>query len=188
MKNGSCITAFIIGAAAGSLVTWQYVKKKYERIAQEEIDSVRMVFKDRKEDRGKHRLTYPVDHDEETMAGKDILDYLEKVEETGYAGHPDKEKGVGEDMDKIERPYVIRPEEFGEYDDYEKISLTYYADGVLADDGDEIIEDVEDIVGIESLSHFGEYEDDSVFVRNDRLRCDYEILLDHSRYMEGSGR
>ena len=32
---------FVMGAIAGSVATWQYVKKKYERIAQEEIDSVK---------------------------------------------------------------------------------------------------------------------------------------------------
>ena len=35
---------FIFGAAIGSVATWQYIKKKYERIAQEEIDSVKETF------------------------------------------------------------------------------------------------------------------------------------------------
>ena len=69
-------------------------------------------------------------------------------------------------------------------EEYEQISLTYYADGVLADENDEVIEDVEDAVGIDSLNHFGEYEDDSVFVRNDARKCDYEILLDQRTYSE----
>ena len=63
-----------------------------------------------------------------------------------------------------DKPYVISPEEFGEYEEYEKISLTYYGDQVLADENDELVEDVEGAVGFESLTHFGEYEDDSVFV------------------------
>lgn len=46
------------------------------------------------------------------------------------------------------------------------------------------VDDVEEIVGEESLTHFGEYEDDSVFVRNDRLKCDYEILLDQRNYSD----
>ena len=82
------------------------------------------------------------------------------------------------------KPYVIAPEEFGEIDDYGTCSLTYYADEVLADELDEMVENIDDAVGIESLSHFGEYEDDSVFVRNDRLMCDYEILLDTRRYTD----
>ena len=92
----------------------------------------------------------------------------------GCTGKPVSEAG----------PYVIPPEQFGDDEEYEQISLTYYADGVLADENDEVIEDVEDAVGIDSLNHFGEYEDDSVFVRNDARKCDYEILLDQRTYSE----
>ena len=42
----------------------------------------------------------------------------------------------------------------------------------------------EESVGKESLTHFGEYEDDSVFVRNDNLKADYEILADKRTYAE----
>ena len=41
----------------------------------------------------------------------------------------------------------------------------------------------EDIVG-DALNHFGEYEEDSVFVRSDPKRCDYEILRDLRSYAE----
>ena len=80
--------------------------------------------------------------------------------------------------------YIIRPDEFGEYDDYAPISLTYYADHILTDEDDEIVEDIEDKIGFDALNHFGEYEEDSVFVRNDRIKCDYEILLDQRKYSE----
>jgi hypothetical protein len=83
-----------------------------------------------------------------------------------------------------ERPYVISPDEFGEFDDYEQIGLNYFSDKVLTYDDDELIDDVDDIVGCDSLSRFGDYEDDSIFVRNDRLKCDYEILLDHRKYSD----
>ena len=46
----------------------------------------------------------------------------------------------------------------------------------------DIVDDIEETVGIDSLTHFGEYEDDSVFVRNDERKCDYEILLDDRDY------
>lgn len=82
------------------------------------------------------------------------------------------------------KPYVISPDEFGEFEDYERISLSYYADQILADEDDEKVEDVDNVVGLESLTHFGEFEDDSVFVRNDRLKCDYEILLDQRTYSD----
>ena len=77
---------------------------------------------------------------------------------------------------------MISPDEFGEFEDYRTINLSYYADEVLADEDDNIIEDIEGTVGEESLSHFGEYDDDAVHVRNDRIKCDYEILLDERFY------
>ena len=83
----------------------------------------------------------------------------------------------------MDRPYVISPEEFGE-GDYETISLTFYADKVLTDETGDIVEDVDNLVGLDSLTHFGEYEDDSVFVRNDATNTDYEILLDTRNYMD----
>ena len=56
----------------------------------------------------------------------------------------------------------------------------------LAKEDDEngvIIDEPEDIVG-DALNHFGEYEEDSVFVRSDPKRCDYEILRDLRSYAE----
>lgn len=32
--------------------------------------------------------------------------------------------------------------------------------------------------------HFGEYEEDAVFVRNDAKKCDYEILKDLRRFCD----
>ena len=58
------------------------------------------------------------------------------------------------------------------------------ADQVLADEDDDPVEDVDNVDGFESLKSFGEFEDDSVFVRNDRLKCDFEILLDQRNYSD----
>ena len=83
-------------------------------------------------------------------------------------------------------PYVISPDEFGCADGYDAIGLTYYSgNGVLVDDNEERVDNVEELVGECSLKHFGEYEDDSVYVRNDERKCDYEILLDESNYCRG---
>ena len=68
---------------------------------------------------------------------------------------------------------------------YDRVYLIFYEkDRVLVDDCEEPVEDVENTVGLESLASFGEYEEDSVYVRNDCLQCDYEILLDKRSYKE----
>lgn len=175
---------FVSGAAIGSVVTWKLLQSKYEQLVQEEIASIRDVFSRREAE-----LTEELDEAHEKMSennenSKQIppekkSDYgklVEALDYTSYSGQKEEKKPI------IDRPYVIPPEDFGEFDNYERINLTYYADGVLTDDNDDPIEDVDDIVGTDSLNHFGEYEDDSVHVRNDRLKCDYEILRDLDDY------
>lgn len=179
---------FVVGAAVGSIVTWRYIEKKYEQIAQEEIDSVKEVFAKRELDSTENNDVVR----EKAFNAKEkpnIVEYAAKLREQGYTNYTDiesetNEEGVNEESMDIDMPYVIPPEEFGEFDDYEKIGLTYYSDQILTDEDDELVEDIEDTVGFDSLNHFGEYEDDSVFVRNDRLKCDYEILLDQRNYSD----
>lgn len=154
---------FTVGAIIGSAVTWKLTKTKYERIAQEEIDSVKEVFKNKmKADNEKNEYSKIIDD----------LSYVSKNEKKG-------------EPVAMEGPYIITPEEFDE-NGYETVSLTYYADKVLVDDMGDIVEDVDEVVGYDSLNHFGEYEEDSVFVRDDRLKIDYEILLDTKNYYDSS--
>lgn len=53
---------------------------------------------------------------------------------------------------------------------------------MLLDDNGEIVDELESTVGVDSLNHFGEFEEDSVYVRNDARKCDYEILADEAPY------
>ena len=191
-SKGLTFLAFIAGAGIGSVCTWQLLKRKYELIAQEEIDSVKAAYAERKivEEVGKSFVEGFRDGlkvaEDRTSKDEDDMDFKKDASIIQKEGYTDYSKTVEEKKGAafVEKPYVISPEEFGEFEEYEKISLTYYADEVLADENDEEVDDVDEIVGKESLNHFGEYEDDSVFVRNDRLKCDYEILLDQRNYSD----
>lgn len=176
------LLAFTIGAVTGSVVAWYYAKKKYEQIAQEEIDSVKEVFSRREKEQAEptndktesnHSQCY---EDPQLKALREAADTI--IRQEGYVTSDDSDTPVRD------APYVIPPEELYEREDYETYTLFYYADGVLTDDNEEIIDDVESTIGFESLNHFGEYEDDSVFVRNDVRGCDYEILRDNRNYSD----
>ena len=193
----SCLCAFILGSAIGAAVTWKVTKTKYERIANEEIDSVKETYFKKKKEALETMESLNEELKDEikrtrmvTEEKPNIMEYAAKLQKEGYTDYSndDKSDETTDDTEDVgfSKPYIIYPEEFGELYGYSEISLTYYADGVLTDDVGEIIEDVDDIIGIDSLLHFGEYEDDSVFVRNDRLKCDYEILLDPRNYYIGT--
>lgn len=175
---------FAAGAAIGSVVTWKLVKTKYEQIARDEIASVKKVFSYKKTEleqtEGEKAIKSNVNQDtfdfskfntDSDDTNKDRIDYSKIVTDLGY-------KNKEEDKSMEGRPYVISPEEFGEIPEYDTVSLVWWNDNVLTTDCNDVLNDVDDLIGEESLDHFGEYEDDSVFVRDDTNKTDYEILKD----------
>ena len=178
--------AFIIGSVVGVGIgvagTYSYFKDKYEKLAEEDFNSRRVFDEDKKEESVEPIVEKTADS--RTVDKPSIAECAAILEREGYVNYSDMQNKKQKQEIAVDRPYVIQPSDFGEFDDYEKISLTYTADGVLLDDMNEIVDDIEETVGEDSLEHFGEYEDDSVYVRNDAKKCDYEILLDQRNYQE----
>ena len=168
---------FILGAASASFITYKLVEKKFKDIADEEIASVKEMYErkmkkvelDKKDEVKTTTLELKPEHN--------VNPYSSLVNGLGYSNNKKEEEEVTDNIDI----QVIPPEDFGEYG-YKTDSLTYYADKVLAYDNDEKITDVDKIVGSDALNSFGEYEDDSVFVRNHSMKTDYEILKDTRTY------
>lgn len=177
-RNLIGFVCFAAGSAAGFMTAQKLLKDKYEQLAQDEIDSVKAVF-------CKHE-TVKGDKTVETKA--DAVSKVSAHEKTNYRKYGESLKYIQKQEEpQVEmKPRIISPDEFGELGEYDEISLTYYADKTLTDDRNHAMDDdeIEETVGKESLEHFGEYEPDSVFVRNDRLKVDYEILMDQRTYAQ----
>ena len=178
----SFILGTIIGAGIGVAGTYSYFKDKYEKLAEKDFNS-RRVFDEDKKDESEEPVAEKT-ADSRTVDKPSVAEYAARLQKEGYVNYSDMQDKKQKQEIGVDKPYVIQPSDFGEFDDYEKISLTYTADGVLLDDMNEIVDDIEETVGEDSLEHFGEYEDDSVYVRNDAKKCDYEILLDQRNYQE----
>lgn len=182
MNKLSYLLAFATGALIGSAATWYFVKDKYEKLAQEEIDSVKETFKKSYEDQEtKHEEEIHKVENKYYNSIAQNYNYEKKSRPEAILEEDEEE----EEVRKMDEPYVIKPYEFGDYIDYEQISLLYFADGVLADEDTlDVIDDIEETVGEYFADHFGEYEEDSVYVRNDTKRCEYEILKDERQYKD----
>lgn len=191
------VLVFAAGAAIGSAVTWKVLKTRYEQITREEIESVKETFAE--------MMNGQQDQDEDTNVDdepdgrqecvgqinwaelEDLEDEDEEEDEhytlNEYARLVNKysnEKGGAEDVGS--KPYTISPYDFGELDGYSLFELTYYSDGILEDEDYNIVTDTDELIGLDSLNTFGEYEDDAVFVRNDKLKADFQILRDLRTY------
>ncbi len=171
------LACFVFGAGVGSAFTWRFVKKKYEDIANEEISSVKEVYSEQCKKCCVQR-TDPDPFSKKSLKEDPVRNnYNNIIKNNNYSN---------DEPVVYEGPVVISPDDFGEIDDYECISLTYYADDVLVDElGEELDEEyISTRLGKTALSSFGEYEDDSVFVRNDALHRYYEILRDIRNYSD----
>jgi len=187
----SKVFIFAAGVAIGSVVTWRILKPKYERLVEEEIQSVREAFgvnmaptEDPAEESDEVDFEELARKADEEAHAKRIQRYNEIIERERYLANSDIEKEEHMSMDE---PHVITPEEFDEHEDYSTEFLTYYANGILVKDiYDEVVPDreIEELIGRESLNHFGDYEDELVHVRNDRLKCDFEISIDTKKYID----
>lgn len=183
----SNVLLFTAGVTVGSLVTWRYFKTKYE-VVEDEIEEKTEESEGESEEESPEVL-------ESKMSYKKppLKEYVKMVEDNGYMPKTHMEE-VEEEIANGEwggkdvyEPFIIRPDEYGELHAYETLSLNYYADGVLTDELDNPIEDVESLVPADFADHFGEYEDDVVHVRNDNLECDYEILRDLRKFTDVVG-
>lgn len=190
------LASFAGGALIGSAVTWRMLKKKYEKLAQEEIDSVIDKFSsmygngnDNDDTDEKSEEESDEDEPDETddePESDDVYDGVETGdnydEESDNYGklaalyNAEERNLLRRNAIKNQRPYPISYEEYGELKDYEAVTLYYYADEVLAFESGEPIGNIDDVVGLDAIDMFGDYGENTVFVRNDRLKTDYEII------------
>ena len=191
MKN---LLYFVAGAAIGSVVTWKLIEKKYKDLADEEIESVIETFKNRRPRITKDEVKETVEkvinkYKEPKEIVEDIVNaeryYIENEEEIDEDDESNYTVNVDND-DTVITPYVIEPERFGEYNEYGTKTLTYYSDNVLTDEIDNPItsEEMVTMIGPDALDHFGEYEDDSVYIRDEMNEMDYEILKSEKKFSE----
>lgn len=195
------ILVFLAGAACGSLITWKLVKDKYEKIANEEIEAVREVYMSDKEDKEETPKEELSEDEDDPDGDPELQKYIKQKEDFDeyrallnrnlYVADSLEHSKKGADMideyiDKYleAKPYVIAPSDVDDEVDYEYEELSYYEDGVLANDWLEVIHEIEEYIGYESLKFFGEHEPDVVYVRNDKMKKDFKVTYEHAKYSD----
>ena len=172
---------FAAGVVAGAVAGAYLVKDKVMADAKQEIEEVREYYKSKKETKKEETVEeQPVEEVKEEKEYKTI------VENSGYVNY-NKPEQVAQHSVLEDEPYSIDPEEFGDKEEegWDTMTLTYFADGVLTDDVDEVVEQPEVVVGLDNLKIFEEFPDATcVYVRNETWRTDFEILKDDWKWSD----
>ena len=174
--KGLCI--FGAGALVGAVVAARAVREKYQQEAEEEIAEMREYYREKQQETKTEEIKEEKEESTE--------EYKEIVKDEGYTNYTQyNDVKPEEEIDDVEDewiPSIIDPEEFGEDPSYDTATLTYFKDGVLADEVDEVMDPK--MVGEENLKIFDEFGARSIYVRNDEHMIDFEIIRDDYPYSE----
>lgn len=192
----SKLCIFIGGALVGSSVTYLVVKNKYEKLIDEEIESVKETYENAYGEKAKTaKLVENMDgesnpRERNRKAYEDLIKQYKNNETEKDEDDEEGDEDEMRDMDDMIEPYVITPDEYGD-SGYETVCLTLYADGVIEDDDGDMWsdDDIDELLGRDSLSHMGENVDDPdvIYVRNENEGIDYEIARDVDKYFDTHG-
>lgn len=169
MKQISVIAAAALSAVSGA-VAWYVTDRYWKERNRKEVEAVREGLREHYEQK-KQDARNPVPEPAEEDHAVDI------------PPAPVKKKTYDPDPDV----YILKPEEYGEREGYEQISYLYFPDAdkyvnaAYQATVDE--EEVNTILeGVNAADHFGEFEDDAVYVRNERLKMDIAVYLHDEEY------
>lgn len=191
-KNVGMVITFVAGIVVGVAATYKVSETKYRNMANDEIASVVDRFN------GRTPMVFS-----EVVVSEEIVDKPKTIKKTSkptaleYTNNEARvkydtisetvnkkknKKRKEEEEVKIETNdsiYVISPDEFNTLDGYSTETMYYSDDNYLLDSEYSVVPDniMNEKIGHDPMGNFGEYEDDAVYVRNEALMCDYEILL-----------
>ena len=236
----------VSGAAATYFILTKKLSKKYQDIADAEIESVKEVYamtqevKERNELEAENEAIRRANDEAEFLPSEDIEKVEDKLVELGYGEgvngnhrisynkmadnpptaimlktptptahfmvekdrvvdnftgveYPEPVEELSDDVTtwprSSEKAFVVTTEEFFEDDDddYSRITITYWEeDDILADEREQMIPDIDALVGHDNLKHFGKGSDDEsiLYVRNDKIKADFEIVKDPRSFSE----
>ena len=206
---GSSIVSMAIGAAVGYQIAKRRISSDYEATISREIEVARKLatarFGDFVDDSEKvwDENVAELEKTLFTNAVKATRDYSgEDPDDPPFESSTPRLRGpdgkfvknpaeqAKADLDEakrtVDQPIVISAMEFLYNElDYMQSSITYFVgDDVLSDERDEVIPEVDRIVGDDNLLRFGERSNDEniVYIRNNNLRHEFEVTKSTGKY------
>lgn len=211
MNKFGYLGMYLLGALTGSVAVFFVLNEKYKKIADDEINEIRNLYKEQTKKFKEETEAYQEEVDklntelkwkeledlDDDDENDDEMTEYDRFVESDMLKHQDHNQRVNysssinyKDIPEEDRPYreddafVIAPEHFGEDEDMDVCTLYYFADGTLTDDNYVPVDDIVFTVGEDALDSFGTYEEDCVYVENPKLHSYFEILKDPRTFDE----
>ena len=196
------ILIFVFGFLSGAAATGMYFKKKYRKMAEEEIESVKRAFSQSDEDSSDTQEGEKSSKDESESVSSLDFEYQKKevTDYTAYSGesymgkseeslHPKDDTPIEESKE----PYEITIDTYISSTGYKQYDFTYYSgddtfinesfDSDTDDNIPEIIDDEHVYLG-DALDESGFIYNTApiIYVRNPDLHADFQITKKSGRY------
>jgi hypothetical protein len=199
--------AATLGAGIGFAVGYKLAEKQLVSRFEERLDRETAGMKefytnvkkkyDTPEEAAAALIPQPGGVQEDPRVNTPKIQYNKIVKTEGYDGDPPEgceienpvvHKNVFEEFQDPSIPYIITQDAFmANETGYEQSTLTYYVNGdTLTDERDDVIDNADDVIGKLSTANFGEGSSDpnTVHVRNEKLRMEFEICRSERSYEE----
>ena len=191
------IAIFSFGVGLGVAGSWRYFDQKYQKLADEEIESVKAMLSKKSTDIKYEHTGEPIakvekvtmDDNSLTAEATLINSYSSSVdlETKNYSEFyaPKKVEEAQTLSPKEDEPFDISVEEYEEDTEFQKVTLNLYLeDGVLCYEESEDVAEESDTVGTENLDDFSRTSFSTAYFRNPKEGIDYEVIKVDGSYKE----
>lgn len=181
------ILTLVAGAALGAGGMYLYLNEKYEKQNAENLKQNREFYQKKMDELKKE---FPEENDISEEPEEEVSEAKKKAEDLAaklnYNALYNKEP-LGQAAEaKEEQIFLISPEQYDSETLLDKRVLTYWeGDDILSDELSDEILDIENIIGIENVSEFGNsFEEDPyvMHIRNNKFGAVYEVTKDERSY------
>jgi hypothetical protein len=177
-----------LSAVIGYYIGNRIARKKYEHLADREVESLKRFYESRKKIDCGIEKPLNAEQEETTAAVPVQTTDAEKYNSYGkpyrnddvperIAGTPNGPQILKKEEVDTTKPYVITPEEFRD-SNYEARSLLFTHDKVLLDEDYNVIDNIGLVGGFPNLNQIGKYAKSLVHIRVEKDCIDYEVIAD----------
>ena len=191
------VGVFSAGLLTGVVATHLILQRKYDALLAAEIEDVKRVYKKVAEKEPTAEIELEIQPDSVKPWVQEVVEernlYSTMLDEEGYEGNEPPPTPTHDVPDKEQQhytPYPISLDQWLEETGQEKVTLAYFiGDESVVDDTDRPVEDFETIIGTQFRDWFGylSEDDDTVFIRNESLNMDIEVMREEGTYLDALG-